>query len=162
LPPSIHLQTLHVLSNNWSLPAPYDVPSPHAKTTGNLPYPPADPSALADGTVLLRLHHIYASGEGTAALRAPVTLDLGALFAAQPGCFEIDEVVELTLSATQPLAELTRLVWRTNSSAALNSSGSGWGEGAAEGMMMPVTVTNMDIRTFALRFKPPTNQQQQW
>ena len=108
LPSNLLLQTLQVLANDWdSIPAPYDVPSPHAG--GNTPVPHADPSALKDGTVLLRLHHIYAKGEGLPGDSDPASVDLGKLFAAK----SVTKALALTLSAIQPLANLSRLEWKT-------------------------------------------------
>ena len=159
LPPNVLLQTLQVLASDWdSIPAPYDVPSPHPG--GNHPVPAADPTALPDGTVLLRLHHIYAAGEGAVGDAAPAVVDLAGLFAAKA----IGSATELTLSAIMPLANLTRLKWNTGKDQGEGEGadgGAGAGAGGLAGCVidrsapgkMAVTVNPMDICTYAIQFK---------
>ncbi|CAK7293605.1 Lysosomal alpha-mannosidase [Vulpes lagopus] len=61
-------------------------------------------------TLLLRLEHQFAVGEGSGNLSSPVTLDLKDLFSA----FTITYLQETTLAANQPRASASRLKWTPN------------------------------------------------
>ena len=119
---------------------------------GNAPLLPPDPTALKDGTTLLRLHHIYGANESTAEMQAAAVVDLAGLFANGNA---ITDATELTLSAIQPLANLTRLAWNLTKG---NKNKDSAAAAASSCMLdrtngkLAVTVNPMDICTFSVVF----------
>ncbi|KAA0171253.1 hypothetical protein FNF27_06372 [Cafeteria roenbergensis] len=63
--------------------------------------------ARGNGSIVVRVTNPFQTGEGP--LAVPVTVDLADLFPSKT----ITSVVETTLTANQPLSELNRLVWKT-------------------------------------------------
>jgi hypothetical protein len=147
MPKNLLLQTLQVLANDWdSVEAPYDIPAPN--NTINTPVPTADPTALGDGTVIVRIHHIYAVGEGFSSDQLPGTVDLGALFSGR----KITTARELSLSGAQDLANMTRLDWSTGSSNTTRTySSANACQIDRHSSGHHVMVYPMDICTFAVR-----------
>jgi hypothetical protein len=132
LPANVHIQNLQVFVANFShtqCPT-CDIPPPSGK---NPPDQPVDPSSLADGTVVLRLAHIYAVGED-ATLAQPVTVDFTNLFKD----WTITDSVEQSMSLNQPQASMTRLQWATKLAKRSESA-------------TVVTIDPMDIRSFVLK-----------
>jgi len=101
-----------------------------------------------DGTVLLRLTHLFALGEDHEFSR-PVTVDLSALF---PG-MQLVEATELTLSANQPKSEVHRLVWKTATDASDNTGL----ESIPIAADYKVVMNPMDTRTFSIRYQSRGN-----
>jgi len=95
---------------------------------------------LLDGTVILRLHHLFAVGED-AILSQPATINLNDLFTN----LTIVEITEMTMTANQPLDELHRLDWKTNS-----VSHQPQFKRMKAGI---ITLNPMDTRTFIVRYQ---------
>lgn len=142
LPANVILSNLMRLSNNWTYHDPF-APTPPA---GRKPAPvgPADPTALKDGSVILRLHLIYAKGEAAGALGGPATVNLNKLF---PG-HTLSEVVEYSLTATQKLSDMKRMEWKEVGRGTLAGGPAKW-----TGELDPssVSIGPMDIRTFVVQ-----------
>lgn len=148
LPSNLLLQTFHVLSNDWdTVSAPYDIPP---NGTANTPVPPASASVIPDGSVLIRLHHIFAVGEGTTADQAPASIDLGTLI----GGRKVKGATELSLSAAQDLDAMSRLKWKTGTVNTTNTTShlKACIIDRSSGKLL-VTVTTMDICTYALQLE---------
>jgi len=97
---------------------------------------------MQDGTVVLRLHHLYAVGEDEK-LSQPVQIDLDELF----NNLSIVTLTEMTLTANRPINELHRLQWKTN------SFEQHFPEYKPMGTDHVITLNPMDIRTFIVRFQ---------
>jgi hypothetical protein len=139
LPPNVHIQNLQVFVANWSLTQcpTCDIPPPSGK---NPPDQAVDPSSLADGTVVLRLTHIYAVGED-ATLAQPVTVDFGTLFKD----WTITDCVEYSMTLNQPQANMKRLEWKTLPARNFRA------RRAVQGTV--VTIDPLDVRSFILQVK---------
>jgi len=99
-----------------------------------------DLKTLPTGQVILRLTHIYAVGEDPV-YSQPVTLDLNSIFAN----LAIVEITEMTMTANQPLVELKRLNWNTDTKAPTPKF-----VPLQNGIL---TLNPMDTRTFLVRFQ---------
>lgn len=103
--------------------------------------------AWKDGSTLIRLEHIYQASDAT--IKAlPVTVDLSKLFVN----FKVHSALEMTLSASQPLAKSSRLMWRSET----GTSGRWPPQEVDEvGSIFEVTLRPFEIRTFLLNL--PSN-----
>ena len=113
----------------------------------NAKFPPNDPTALADGTTIIRLHNIYAAGESE--LARPSVVDLAGLFRG----FDVGTLTELSLSAAQDLANLTRVSWPLRDGAATTGdprSDCTVDRTSQTGKFL-ATIRPMDVCTYALR-----------
>lgn len=138
----MQLLNLQILQNNFTVSCGpgCDIPSPNPD--GNPNPPPVHPSAFKTGTVILRLAHIYAVGEGEDALWQPASVDLKDLFSMAP----IVDVTEYTLTLLQPFAKMHRAEWPL----AGGKNGSFSQISSLNGTY--VTLEPMDIRTFVVQF----------
>eukprot|EP01116_Phalansterium_solitarium_P019911 TRINITY_DN5728_c0_g2_i1.p1 TRINITY_DN5728_c0_g2~~TRINITY_DN5728_c0_g2_i1.p1 ORF type:complete len:1012 (-),score=366.51 TRINITY_DN5728_c0_g2_i1:80-3115(-) len=96
-----------------------------------------------DGSVLLRLAHLYAVGDD-AQLSQNVTVDLTSLFADRTPI----SVTELTLTANRPISELRRLTWNVENEQPYKPAVQ---DSAVNDFV--INLAPMDIRTFSVRFQ---------
>lgn len=97
---------------------------------------------LDDGSVLLRLSHLFAVGEDPV-LSRPVTVDLTTFISG----YTIKSLVETQLTGNQPISEISRLQWNTDSAGAHPIPK---GEGLVDTSDLTFTLQPLQIRTFIL------------
>jgi len=108
-------------------------------------------SVTPDGLVLLRLHHLFEVNEDPV-WSQPATVDLSTLFT---NLLPV-EMIETSLTANQPLNEVSRMQWRTGA----NESQATFTRAEERRTQTPmwsnnfnVTLMPMEIRTFLVRFE---------
>jgi len=94
---------------------------------------------MFDGSVLLRLQHVFADGED-ATLSQPVSVNVGSLFSVLTPV----SMQETTLTANRPLSELKKQPWGV--------AGSHAGAQYAPVKDFVVQLSPQQIRTFLVRF----------
>jgi len=97
---------------------------------------------IEDGSVIFRLHHIFAVGEDPI-LSQPAKVDLSNLFSS----LSIVEINEMTMTANRPLSELHRLQWMTNN----NTDSFEYKKISRQDGV--IIINPMDTRTFLVRFE---------
>ena len=102
-----------------------------------------------DGTILLRLEHIFEVGE-TENLSKPVDINIQDLFST----FTITSIEETTLGGNQWLKDLDRMKWEAETNDVLQTQGTSTplveiGEGVTNVLLKP-----MEIRTFIVKTAP--------
>ncbi|CAI9113742.1 OLC1v1014408C1 [Oldenlandia corymbosa var. corymbosa] len=102
---------------------------------------------LVDGTVLLRLAHLYEVGEDKD-LSVPANVELKKLFPNK----KINKITEMGLSANQKREDMEkkRLAWRADSSSDATKKPSRGGP--VDPMRLVVQLAPMEIRTFTIEF----------
>jgi hypothetical protein len=100
--------------------------------------------ALPDGYVLLRLHHLFGVAEDSK-YSLPASVDVSSLFSG----FIPVEMIEMSLTANQPLNKVNRLEWNTG-----GSEGARFHTETVPASSYVVTLNPMQIRTFLVRFVP--------
>ena len=152
LPPNLQLMTLQTLPPGLNISAAF-----YGRRTG---------APVSASVILLRLRHVFATGEGQGGEAAPATVDLSALFAPR---WSVASAVEYTIDAAQPMgaARANQIPWNAPSSSGSGSLSTGalpMGDGAGSGLAagdgsgvssssssgVTVTLQPMDIRTFVL------------
>eukprot|EP01097_Dermamoeba_algensis_P006499 TRINITY_DN4068_c0_g1_i3.p1 TRINITY_DN4068_c0_g1~~TRINITY_DN4068_c0_g1_i3.p1 ORF type:complete len:474 (-),score=132.78 TRINITY_DN4068_c0_g1_i3:50-1471(-) len=107
---------------------------------------------ISSGTLLLRLHHLYAVGEDSS-LSQPLTVDLHDVL---PSLAFIS-ITETSLSANQPLNQVQRLQWKTSASGFRNAKSPGMKNISKQQRVWQsptsVTLNPMEIRTFIIKFQ---------
>ena len=102
--------------------------------------------AFSAGRVLIRLAHVYGVGDD-AALSLPASVNLLTLFSRA-----VVEVVELSLSGNSAAGSHVPLVWKTNETAVDLQEGARTRAVRDTFDGVTVTLSAMEVRTFAIRF----------
>ena len=129
-----HLATASVLQNETGLPVNVELMTVQVSDLGK------------NFTMLLRLAHQFGAGED-ATLSQPVTVDLRTLFNEEPGA-----LVELSLTANQPLGAHKGYTWNTKATAVRTVQYEAFERVVGDGESFVVTIGPAEIRTFNLTF----------
>jgi hypothetical protein len=90
----------------------------HPTSTANSDSEPTSPMSAAstmpaDGSYIVRLHHLYGSAEGLGAMSEPATVDLASIFCRLNKT--IDAVQEVSITANQKIEDVRHWDWRHQS-----------------------------------------------